>query len=55
VVLSGLLASQAGTALAGYRARGLVLARLVAGRARMSVVQFSSVIRRASKRRSGSG
>jgi len=55
VVLSGLLASQAGTALAGYRARGLVLAR------RMTLENWTTLIlarpatRRATKRRSGSG
>jgi ribosomal protein L11 methyltransferase len=55
VVLSGLLASQAGTALASYRARGLVLAR------RMTLENWTTLIlahpatRRATKRRSGSG
>ena len=55
VVLSGLLASQAGTALASYRARGLVLAR------RMTLENWTTLIlarpatRRATKRRSGGG
>jgi len=55
VVLSGLLASQAGTALASYRARGLVLVRRMTLENWTTLILARAATRRATKRRSGSG
>src|SRR5262249_24135415 len=55
VVLSGLLASQAGTALASYRARGLVLARRMTLEHWPTLILARPATRRATKRRTGGG
>jgi ribosomal protein L11 methyltransferase len=55
VVLSGLLASQAGVALASYRARGLVLVRRMTLENWTTLILARAAARRVTKRRRGGG